>query len=466
MKIKRLMMMSWALTVGALACQGVSPGETAQSAGVGGKADSPALDPTGRPWFSVDGWKQQQTGPVSEPFFLQVQLVHFRLEAPSELTDLEKKPVQVTMYGAMGEKIYDFTAMMKIRGSSSRKFPKKQYAMTIVDASGKDQKLALWGMAESEDYVLSAPYNDRSLLRDILTYNLFNQLGRYAPRNRIATMNLKVGDGPEEAMGLYVLTEKNALGKGKVDILKEKDGATAFLLNIDRVKEGDKAVKTKKGLDVLIDFPKASKLTAAQEASLKAFLDDVEARLGDRLSAGFQKLFAERIDLDSAVSVFVMQELARNVNGYRLSSPMYIPPNGKLTFGPIWDFNLGYGNADYGNGWRADGWRAQESGVWFADLMKHPLFCARLKTQWASLRDSVLSNNNIFATLDAHASVMAPALEENFARWGIGYKVWPNAYWLGTHADELSALKSWIAQRTAWMDRSIQEMTCQPGADR
>jgi len=360
----------------------------------------------------------------------------------------------------MGETIYDFTAMMKIRGSSSRKFPKKQYAMTIVDAAGKDQKRALLGMAESEDYILSAPYNDRTLLRDILTYNLFNQLGRYAPKNRIATMSLKVADGPEESMGLYVLTEKNALGKGKVDIAKEQGGATAFLLNIDRVKEGDKAVKTRKGLDVLIDFPKANKLTAAQEESIKAFLDDVEGRLSDRQSEGYQKLFAERIDLDSAVSVFLMQELARNVDGYRLSSPMYIPPNGKLTFGPIWDFNLGYGNADYGNGWMTEGWRAQEYGIWFKELMNHPAFCARLKTLWESLKDSVLSNNNIFNTLDAHAAVMAPALEENLARWGIGYKVWPNAYWLGTYEDELSALKSWIALRTDWMDQAIDGMTC------
>ncbi len=267
-------------------------------------------------------------------------------------------------------------------------------------------------------------------------------------------------------MGLYVLTEKNAIGKGKVDIPKEQDGATAYLLNIDRVKEGDKAVKTKRGLSVLVDFPKASKLTAAQEEALTAFLDDVEGRLYAPESEGYRRLFDERLDLDSAVSVFVMQELARNVDGYRLSSPMYLPINGRLTFGPIWDFNLGYGNADYGDGWLVEGFRAQEYGVWFADLMRHPAFCARLKTLWASLRDSVLSNNNIFHTLDAHAGIMAPALEENFARWGIGTKVWPNAYWLPTYAEELSALKSWIALRTAWMDQAIEELTCATGSTR
>ena len=50
-----------------------------------------------------------------------------------------------------------------------------------------------------------------------------------------------------------------------------------------------------------------------------------------------------------------MNEITKNVDGYRLSTFIHKEKNGKLKAGPIWDFNLGYGNANYYDGWSSYG---------------------------------------------------------------------------------------------------------------
>jgi hypothetical protein len=55
------------------------------------------------------------------------------------------------------------------------------------------------------------------------------------------------------------------------------------------------------------------------------------------------------IDLPSFVDYMIVQELGRNVDGYRLSTFMYKQAQsdgGLLAMGPMWDLNLAFDNAD------------------------------------------------------------------------------------------------------------------------
>jgi hypothetical protein len=259
-----------------------------------------------------------------------------------------------------------------------------------------------------------------------------------------------------------VITEKNEIGPGKIEIPKQVDGTTSYFLNIDRVKDGDRFITSTRGTKVIVDYPRNDKFTATQEEWLKNFVNELENGLEKPDSEAWRTLFEQRIDLASAVDVFILQELGRNVDAYWLSSPLYIPANGKLNFGPVWDFNLAFGNANYGKGDQIDGWRADsDPSVWFKSLIKHPRFCEQLKVRWKSLRNGAFSNNTIYRIIDRHRSLIDPYVEENFAIWGgLGIYVWPNAYWLPTFDKEQSALKSWTGLRAKWMDEAIAAMSC------
>lgn len=415
----------------------------------------------GQPIFDIDAWQGMQEGSVTPAFGLQDQMYSIQIEANDALDGQVKKPAHIRIISASGALLHEFDARMRCRGSSSQNFPKKQYS--ISTASG--EKTTLLDLAPAEDYVLSAPYNDKSLLRDVLAYNLGNLMGRYAPRTRLATATIRIGGGETVKLGIVVLTEKNEIATGKLDIPIEVDGTTAYFLNIDRVKDGDRFVTSTGGTKVIIDYPKNGMLTVEREQWIKNYIENIESSLADQGSEGWRELFNRAIDLNSAVDFFIMQELGRNVDGYRLSSPMYLPANGKMNFGPIWDFNLAFGNANYYNGENPEGWRATETeeggGMWFRTLMLHPAFCSQLKQRWSQLRQSSFSNNSIFNVIDSHRRLLDPYVDENFRIWGgLGQYLWPNPYWLLTFAEEQHALKSWVGLRAQWMDKAIQELSC------
>ncbi len=73
--------------------------------------------------------------------------------------------------------------------------------------------------------------------------------------------------------------------------------------------------------------------------------------------------YAKYIDVESFIDFMIMQEITRNVDGYRLSTYLHKQKDsdgGKLVMGPFWDFNLGFGNADYCSGWKTNGWMYNE----------------------------------------------------------------------------------------------------------
>src|SRR4051812_47144509 len=91
---------------------------------------------------------------------------------------------------------------IEIRGSSSQQFPKKQYGVQLQDANGDDVEAALLGLPKEEDWIFSAPYNDKTLMRDVLAYKLANDLGEYAPRTKYVELQLNGSYN-----GIYVLIE-------------------------------------------------------------------------------------------------------------------------------------------------------------------------------------------------------------------------------------------------------------------
>jgi len=74
--------------------------------------------------------------------------------------------------------IYDGMAAIEIRGSSSQMFPKKQYGFELrADNGTDDNEQPLFGMPKEGDWILFAPYNDKTLMRDALSYRLARATG-------------------------------------------------------------------------------------------------------------------------------------------------------------------------------------------------------------------------------------------------------------------------------------------------
>ena len=400
-----------------------------------------------------------------------------------EIVDPYRIPAQMgIIYNGPGERNrltdppdhYDGRIDIEIRGSSSRSFPKKPYRFETQDSLGRNLNVPLLGMPRENDWILYNPYSDKSMIRNILAFKISNWLGRYASRTRLCEVVLN-GD----YRGVYVILEKIKRDRGRVDITAMDSSDVAgdavtggYIVKIDKTDAGENTGgwTSANGIYYQYHYPKPDEIVPEQKAYLKKLMADFEAVMRrpdyDNPADGFLNW----IDLDSFVDHFILNELSRNVDAYRLSAYLYKDREsvgGKLIMGPAWDFNLSFGNADYHQADRTDGWNLDYMfTINFRDFFKPPFwwqvvrhdaeFKSRVYRRWWQLRAGVLKEEFLLEWIDALADSLAEAQVRNFIRWPVlGTYVWPNAFAGDTYEEEIEFLKTWLEERIWWIDDNI-----------
>jgi len=118
---------------------------------------------------------------------------------------------------------FDGRGDLNLRGNTSLRYLKRSFALKTRDDSGQAQSVSILGFPKDNDWILYAPYPDKTLIRDVLAYDLSRQIGRYASRTKFVELFLnQVGGklGKRHYMGVYVLEEKIKRGKDRVNIQK------------------------------------------------------------------------------------------------------------------------------------------------------------------------------------------------------------------------------------------------------
>ncbi|MEM0962869.1 MAG: CotH kinase family protein [Bacteroidota bacterium] len=379
---------------------------------------------------------------------------------------------------------------IEIRGSSSQIYPKKQYRLETQDASGENDNVSLLGMPEENDWILHAPYGDKTLMHNVLAYGLARQMGRYASRTRFVEVVL---NGQYE--GVYVLMEKIKRDGDRVDISRlrpdeiEGDDLTGgYIFKSDRP-SGDAEVEgwvspypSPASDDIptmyLLDEPDPRDVAPEQLDYIAGVMSAFERVMAsgdpDDPDAGYRAY----IDLDSFVDFYIVTEVARNADGYRLSTFYHKDKDSDdplIHAGPIWDFNASFGNANFSSASRVEGYQVDFSDAttpypvpfWWRRLVDRPSFQEALDARWRELREGPLHTDSLMAQIDANAARLGEAQARNFERWPIlGQYVWPNAFVGATYQEEIDYMKDWLTQRLAWLERRVTSAgeTETPGA--
>ena len=172
-----------------------------------------------------------------------------------------------------------------------------------------------------------------------------------------------------------------------------------------------------------------------------------------------------------------MEELGRTVDGYRSSSFLFKDRDdiwgGKLHAGPIWDFNLSYGNADYceanlTTGWQYNfdmicSWFTSSVPFWWEKLLQDTSYCNGLQCRWQELRAGPLHIDTLHNFVDSVALHLEEPRIRNFQKWPIiGVYVNWNGYVGNTYQEDLDYFKWYLQERILWMDANLPG-TCYPG---
>ena len=356
-----------------------------------------------------------------------------------------------------------------IRGNSTVSYEKKQYALEGRDDAGDDADLTPFGMPTEEDWVLQAPYSDKTLMRNHLMYTWSRAIGRYAARTHFVELYMEDGGdvlGPEDYRGVYVFMEKIKRSEHRVNVEKMEPTDTTspnidggYVLKRDWL-EGHEVITELYEDELVLEYPKPDKVTGSQHAYIEDYLNQFEQALerADGSHTGFA-------DIDSFVDHMLMAEMSRDVDAYVLSTFMHKAREGRLNMGPIWDYNGALGNADYFESWETEGWHYENSEFpadnpngfhWYEQLLADADFQNRLRERWTQHRLGVWSNEALMKDIDTTATLLQGAQVRNFERWPVlGEVIWPNdgdAEDRETYEEEIDHLKQWLLSRTAWLD--------------
>lgn len=382
---------------------------------------------------------------------------------------------------------YDGNIGIELRGSTSQiLYSKKSYAFETRNEDGSNNNVSLLGFPKENDWILYGPYGDKSLIRNALAYDFAGQIMDYAPRYQFCEVVLN-----GNYQGVYVLLEKIKRDKDRVAISKLGPDD-----NVGDVVTGGYIVKLDKDTGVNNDgwtspyqpngasyqetyyqyhYPKPDDITLDQAYYIENYIRDWERLMKEEAPIFNDSLegYDQYIDPASFIDFILVNELCKNVDAYRLSTYFYkdraSTDDARLKAGPVWDFNLGFGNVDFCAGPSPEGWVLNYNKIcpddnwlipfYWDKLLTDDKFTSALESRWKELRESIWTKDKLCQKIDDMSELLMEAQERNFLQWPIlGNYIWPNSFVGSTYTEELEYLKDWLMDRIDWMDASFEEL--------
>ncbi|WP_105617268.1 CotH kinase family protein [Vallitalea okinawensis] len=399
---------------------------------------------------------------------------------------------------------YNFISQIgiKIRGNTTRKMPKKQYSIELQDLNGNEQDESILGMAKDSDWVLNAPFEDKSLIRNYVAYTIAGEIMTYAPKSRFCEVYL-IDDGSNEIkdehfMGLYLMIEKIKRGEEKVDIFPTQDdqGETSFIVAKDKQKDEDIIIPTYGNEIYLYDhniiavYPKRE-ITNDQINYIGKTISEFERVLYsdkyDIPSEGYN----EYIEVDSFVDYYLINEFFNNTDAGYVSTYIYKDYGEKIHAGPVWDFNASLGNSNILNEYYDYTGFYMHNTTWFERLMGDKKFVSKVIKRYKELRKTYFSEEFLLNLIDETVESLDEAPQRNFNVWPFyicnqpemfrnpyndfqpyehdiklledylqanPHLLYPTDGKASSYEEEIELLKEFIINRIKWMDENIDSL--------
>jgi len=373
---------------------------------------------------------------------------------------------------------YDGMIGIEIRGASSQGYAKKGYGLETRLANGENNNVSILGLPVENDWVLHGPYSDKSLIRNVLAYQFSNEMGQYAARTRLCELFIN-----NTYSGVYVFMEKIKRDTFRLDIGKlepnevsGRDVTGGYIFKLDKQNESEELwVSPYPAIDgneirIIYHYPDPEdQMPVEQKDYIKNFVTDFEHALASDRFYDPVLGYKPYIDMQSFIDFFLVNELTKNVDGYRISTYLHKDKDKKdkvspIKAGPVWDFNFGFGNADYYDASVSSGWQCEYSvpgdywsnPFWWIKLRKDPDFFNQLVDSWKGYRNTILSDMRVESVIDSLTTRLADAQQRNFSAFPIlNQYVWANNYVGGSYENEINYLKNWIFDRMEWMDSKL-----------
>lgn len=351
-------------------------------------------------------------------------------------------------------------AIIKCRGNASMGWPKKSYTIKF----GESKKFGGLGKGKNKNWVLVSNHCDQSLLRNHAAFWLQRNMDgiEWAPDCRPVDVYVN-GD----YKGNYMLIEKVVANEDRVNVINGSENPALdadFLIELDNYasKAGENGVVwfTAKG------FPYEIRGEDNLTRERCDYIDQWVTEVYVTAKEGTEEEIRAVLDIDSLVDCYLVEEIMKNIDcGW--SSFFLYRKDGKLYFGPGWDFDLAAGNDERLDGGSYKGIYAgkpngfSQQNTWFLVLMEKDWFRKQAAERFFELNDKGVYEK-MLAELDNVYSVCSESFNHNFERWNIfGHRINQeprNVMELDSSQKHYDYLVEWLGNRLIWLYEEYTKM--------
>ncbi len=345
--------------------------------------------------------------------------------------------------------------IIKCRGNTSIVFEKSQYLIKLQTESGENNKVNVLDMGEHHEWILNGTLIDKSLMRNYLAFSIASEILEYTPDAVYCEVFIKEGD-TYTYQGLYLMMETITQDENRVDIedYSVTSSINSYILRRDRYDTSEIMLDTygreqELAQEVIgVIYPSTSDISDDMITYIEEELEVVEKILySDDINV--YSTYSEYIDVDSFVDYFLINEFFINYDAGNHSTYFYKDITGKITMGPVWDFDGAMDNY-YLEAVSIDDISFQIK-PWFDMLCKDEVFVDKLITRYTELRSTTLSDANIIDKIDEITNHYGGAIDREWYRWA-DYHTSDYAY----YGWELESLNSYIDDEGDVIDRNAQ----------
>ncbi|HMN32410.1 MAG TPA: CotH kinase family protein [Chitinophagaceae bacterium] len=362
---------------------------------------------------------------------------------------------------------------IEYRGSYSQSLPQKPFLFETYNGTfGNDTNVSLLGMPKESDWILQATYNDKTFLRNVMTFDMARLGGEYGTRTQHCEVILN-----GEYIGIYFLCEKIKVNSDRVIMNKmtANDNAApnvtgGYIFKHDYNAPGWTSQWISPNcitslLNYQYDYPKPANITNPQKNYIKNYVDSLETALLSPTFADPNTGFRKYIDEKSFIDYFLLNELALNGDGFKKSMYFHKDRMSKIKAGPVWDFDWAlkyspwFPNNLSGYIHTIDPCSQDVPIIfWFKRMMEDSQFSNSVKCRYNTLRAYVMDTTRMFHYIDSMANYLNQAQARHFTRWpilGINVGTPENGPIPTTYAGEITRFKKFYKDRILWLDNNL-----------
>lgn len=348
------------------------------------------------------------------------------------------------------------------RGHSTWTGNKKPYKLKL------DKSTDLLGMGKNKHWVLLANEGDDTLLKNRITSYIGSELGlAYTPQMLPVDVVMN-GD----YLGSYYLSEQVRVGKSRVEIdeltqedNEEPDVTGGYLLAMGRKNDPENSdvsyrhIVTKGGNVFFGESPEFYTNYADDETGTDAQFDYItdyiqkieDAVMSDDFKDENGVALSEYLDYGSTAAYWWVNNFLKNFDAYSTTSTyLYKERNGKLFFGPLWDFDQSM------TGSKTEGFDRANT-LWLNRLRAYdPEYQQTLFDTWDRLDRIITDIVKEGGVLDKYAQELYASEQDNEKRWGIkeSYAEMDMEF---DYDKSIEELRDWLTERRQWVRDNIND---------